>query len=223
MLCREKLIVALDSPDYDKIISLVETIGDDVFCFKVGMQCFYLFGEKIIREIKKRGHKVFLDLKIHDIPNTASEAVKSLSDLEVDFLTYHLSGGEHMIEQMKKAQENFAPQLRLLGVSYLTSLSMDYIHKIYGDYKIQDLFKLASDYKTDIVCAANDISQQLPHSSYFCPGIRMNQDKSHDQKRVVTPSKALDHGADFIIMGRSITESRSPSQIIKQINKEINK
>ncbi|MFH1622746.1 MAG: orotidine-5'-phosphate decarboxylase [Candidatus Omnitrophota bacterium] len=214
---RTELIVALDVDSYKKAEQLINSLYPKVKFFKVGSQLFTACGPSIIKMIKKRGAKVFLDLKFHDIPNTVKNAVKSAAKLKVDILTVHLSGGLDML----KAAASVTKKIKIVGVTVLTSKKEKNILR-----KVLQLAKLAKQAKLDgVVCsvqeAANVRSACGKNFSIITPGIRPKGSTLGDQKRVASAKDALSAGADFIVVGRPITEANNPKKAAQQIIKEI--
>jgi orotidine-5'-phosphate decarboxylase len=230
-----KVIVALDGMDIEQTIQLLKSCNGEILTAKIGMELFYKYGPKFLLHIKKQfGIEIFLDLKLHDIPNTVAGAIRSLKGLPVKFLTIHLAGGKEMIKRAKEARDKYIPDCKLLGVTYLTSLSSSEFENIWGikDSNINDqfskMFSLALNSKIDgIILSANelrDVSDFETNSDHslikICPGIRfkdeINSNKIGDQKRVQTPDQAVRDGANYLVMGRSLTKA-------KNINIQINK
>ncbi len=212
-----KVIPALDGMNKTEVFEFLDKIGDNFEVVKIGMELFYKEGHSIVNEIhSKTGKKIFLDLKLYDIPNTVRGAIKSLSGLPIEFLTIHLSGGDEMIQGALEQAKQSLPTTKLLGVSYLTSLDDSYFHAI-QDLKSDDiseafkrLFDLAE--KTSIhgiVCSPLELEQTKNYSFLkVCPGIRFQDEieggNLGDQKRVLSPKDAMGRGASYLVMGRSL-------------------
>ena len=221
----KKIIVALDSNNLNKTIKLVRILKKDVFAFKIGYQFFYNFGLKGYGEVYSICPKIFLDLKLHDIPNTVEMGLESLIKLKPIFTTIHISGGDDMMIASKKNKKN----TKILGVSILTSLDSDQTKKYYNQKNISALVKkfakAAKKNKLDgVVCSPQEIKyirkEVGKNFIIVTPGIRMsNKLKSDDQKRVETPNKAINQGANYLVIGRPITESKDPLKTLKDINK----
>lgn len=212
-----KIIPALDGMNREEVITFLERIQNHFSIVKIGMELFYKEGPDFVKEIHRDyGFEVFLDLKLYDIPNTVAGAIKSLQGLPIKFLTIHLSGGEEMVTRAISQARESIPSTKLLGVSYLTSLDDSYFHQVQGinQGQIQSafdrLFTLADKTKIDgIVCSPLELDQVQSYSFHkVCPGVRFEDEiKSGnigDQKRVLTPYEAINKGADFLVMGRSL-------------------
>lgn len=209
-----KIMIALDFGTRDETIAFLNTFGDEKLFVKVGMELFYRGGFEIIEEIKAMGHNIFLDLKLYDIPNTVAHSIHSLGGLGVDMLTIHTSGGSEMMKSANEIAKLY--DLKLLGVTVLTS--QDESDLIKTDYDlttiINDLANKANEAGLfGIICSAVDIpGMRITNNNlnYITPGIRLIGDDVNDQKRVMTPNSAVANGADFIVVGRSITKSSDP-------------
>jgi len=223
---KDKLIVALDVNNLDEALFLVEELRHTVDFFKVGLELFSACGPAIVEELKRRGLKVFLDLKLHDIPQTVGKALAVLSKLEVDFATVHLLGGEEML---LKAKENCG-NTKLLGVTLLTSLDTCDL-KMLGftassvREEVLKLALLAQKCNLDgVVCSPEEVETlktELPGLIMVTPGIRPQGEGKEDQKRVLSPKEALVKGADYLVVGRPITKASSPSGAALKILKEM--
>ncbi|MBL7197295.1 MAG: orotidine-5'-phosphate decarboxylase [Candidatus Omnitrophica bacterium] len=214
---KDKLIVALDVDDYKKAKQLVKLLYPVVKIFKVGSQLFTACGPEIVKMIQKKGAKVFLDLKFHDIPNTVKRAVEAAARLKVNMLTVHLAGGREMLE----AAVSISKRPKIVGVTVLTSKS-----KVNLRDRVLDLAKLAKDVGLDgVVCSAHEataVRQKFGRNFLIVtPGIRPKGSSFGDQKRVVTPKQAIKNGADFIVVGRPIIKARNPKKAALEILKEI--
>ncbi len=229
-----KTIVALDQMNKKEIFEAINTLHDFEY-FKLGLEIFNQYGRDFIHEfIEKTNKRVFLDLKLHDIPKTVECAIKGLEGLKVDFLTIHLSGGRQMIRSAMSAKNQYLPNTKVLGVSYLTSLGESDFNEIYGikNHQVNDQFKriftLAAEEKIDgLISSPHELSiiksieNKVGHQFIkITPGIRFPHSNSNDQKRFMGPAQAFDHGANYIVMGRAITKSENISETIK-ILKEI--
>ncbi len=223
----KKIIVALDSNNYDKTIKLVNNLKNEVFGFKIGYQFFFNYGLDGYKKIYSVCPRIFLDLKLHDIPNTVRNGIKAISKLKPLFTTIHISGGDTMMKSsgMKKGST------KILGVSILTSIDNKQANKFYNERNISLLVKkfskAAKKNKLDgVVCSPREIKyirkEVGKNFIIVTPGIRIDKNiKSDDQKRVETPKKAIDLGANFLVIGRPITESRNPLKVLKEINRTL--
>lgn len=226
------LIVALDLDNFKQVQSLVLKLGLEITWYKVGLKLFTREGHKILEFLKKQKKKVFLDLKYHDIPNTVVAACREATRLKVDMLTLHTLGGSEMLSSAKKAVLEESRKLKcqppkLLGVTVLTShedLSEIGIARK-PQAQVKKLAMLAKNSKMDgIVCSAQELKslQKILPRDFLrvTPGIRpLGADKG-DQKRVMTPEAAWDLGADYLVMGRPILESKKPNDLIKKIKEK---
>tara|TARA_Y100000590_G_scaffold194326_1_gene220808 strand:+ start:807 stop:1487 length:681 start_codon:yes stop_codon:yes gene_type:complete len=222
----KKIIVALDSSNIDDCIKLVDLIKDHVFAFKIGYQFFFNFGLSGYNKINEKKVKIFLDLKLHDIPNTVKEGVKAISSLNPYFTTIHISGGDEMQKSVVKNKNN----IKVLGVSILTSISNLESVKYYNETNIKNLVKKfvinAKENNLDgVVCSPHEISliNDLASDDFVIvtPGIRLENEESNDQKRFMTPKEAIDLGANYLVIGRPITKSSDPLKKIISINSSI--
>lgn len=212
---KDRVIVALDV-EYEKAVQLVEEIGDLCSFYKVGLSLFYESFEKIISFLKKREKRIFLDLKLHDIPYQVERAVKSLNRFAADFLTVHASAGPETISAARNAA---LPQTKIIAVTVLTSIENDNIQN-----RVMELAKEAVSAGADgIVCSGLEVAlfkKSHPDSLAIVPGVRLNKANTGDQKRVVTPEEAFQNGADYIVVGREITQSNKPAEIFEAIIKK---
>ena len=219
-----KIIVALDSDDLNKTIKLVKSLKKEVYAFKIGYQFFFNFGLTGYKKIYSICPKIFLDLKLHDIPNTVQKGLKALIKIKPIFTTIHISGGDEMM----KSTRIKGGETKILGVSILTSMDKKLIKKYYNETDVSNLVKkfarFAKKNKLDgVVCSPKEIKyirREIGKNFIIVtPGIRINNKiKSDDQKRVETPKKAIDLGANYLVIGRPITESKDPLKVLKDIN-----
>ena len=211
-----------------KIIDETRTNKLDIG-YKFGLEFFYAKGgRKFLSKLK--GKKIFLDLKLNDIPNTSAAAVQSLKDLKnVSYLTIHINGGSDMLKRVKKSSMQINKKLKILGVTVLTSFSETSIQQIGHTKTIKELVKkqavLAKKAKLDgIVCSgyeAKFIKKICKNMEIVTPGIRLPGDGKGDQKRVMTPKEAFKNGATSIVLGRSITKGnikKNIQKLIKSLN-----
>ena len=223
----KKIIVALDSKNINKTIKLVKILKKDVYCFKLGYQFFFNFGLEGYKKIFTICPKIFLDLKLHDIPNTVEKGLEALVKMRPIFTTIHISGGDEMMEATRLIKKN----TKILGVSILTSMDNKQTLKYYNQKKVSTLVrKFAQSAKKNnldgIVCSPKEIKyirKEIGNNFIIVtPGIRIDKKiKSDDQKRVETPKRAIDLGANFIVIGRPITQSKDPLKVLKEINKTL--
>ena len=223
----KKIIVALDSDNLNETLKLVKILKKEVYAFKIGYQFFFNFGLRGYKKIYSICPKIFLDLKLHDIPNTVKEGIKALIKINPIFTTVHVSGGDEMMKSTKIKNG----KTKILGVSILTSMDNKLTKKYYSKTNVSELVKqfakFAKTNKLDgVVCSPKEIKyirkEVGKNFIIVTPGIRIKKNiKGDDQKRVETPKKAIDLGANFLVIGRPITESKNPLKIIKEINKTL--
>lgn len=221
------VIVALDFKDKETCLEFLDKFDESIFV-KVGMELFYKEGPEIIKLIKERGHKIFLDLKLHDIPNTVGGAFRSLSSLNVEMLNLHIAGGSEMI---KRAKEEL-PNSTLLGVTMLTSIDEKTMHdeilinsRLSVEQVVLSYARFGKESGLDgIVCSAQEVpkvKEELgPEFLTVTPGIRPQGEDTGDQKRVVTPEDARNLGSDYIVCGRPIARSEDPVSSYRKIREE---
>ena len=225
----KRIIVALDSNNLKKIKSLVTILKKEVFAFKIGYEFFLNFGLDGYREIKNISPRIFLDLKLHDIPNTVKNAIRAIEKLKPTLTTIHISGGDIM---QQASVLNNKRKIKILGVSILTSLNSSQTKKYYNENNIKKLVNNFVNYakknKLDgVVCSPLEIKivRKILGKKFIIvvPGIRPKNynKKNDDQKRIIDPKKAIEFGADYLVIGRPITESKNPLKEIKKINKSI--
>ncbi len=225
----QKIIVALDSNNIKKTKCLVSKLKNEVFAFKIGYEFFLNFGIQGYKDIKRICPKIFLDLKLHDIPNTVQKGIIAIHKLAPILTTIHISGGDEMQKASINIRKN---KIKILGVSILTSLDSRQTKKYYNESNINKLVKkyvnFAKRNKLDgIVCSPLEIKfiRKIVDSRFLIvvPGIRPKTYKTiDDQKRFVSPEDAIQLGANLLVIGRPITESKNPLKTIKEINKSIN-
>ena len=223
------VIIALDFPNSSDTFSFLNKLrGSSRKPFvKIGMELFYSEGADIVRRIKDAGHRIFLDLKLHDIPNTVYSAVRSLSILQPDMLNVHASGS---IDMMKAAHDAVSPDTVLIAVTLLTSLSAEKLKdELLITSSINDtVIHYAENAKkaglNGVVCSPLEAGKI--HESIGCdfltvtPGIRFSDDSLEDQMRVTTPERAKELGSDYIVVGRPVTRSDKPLEVYERCIKE---
>jgi orotidine-5'-phosphate decarboxylase len=217
---RERLIVALDLSTAAAARKIVAAVGDSAHAYKVGMQLYTAEGPSYVRELVGSGHRVFLDLKYHDIPNTVGAAVREAAQLGVSMLTVHASGGGKMLGSAVDAARDANPDLLVLAVTVLTSLGDNELGKIglRGGVldQVRRLAALAiSNGCRGVVASALEASALREEFgrdfAIVTPGVRPAGSGPHDQARVVTPAEAIAAGASHIVVGRPITEASDPT------------
>jgi orotidine-5'-phosphate decarboxylase len=228
MRAKEKIIVPLDVASLAKARDLIGQLGGKVGCFKVGLQLFTAAGPSIIEEVKATGSKIFLDLKFHDIPNTVGQAVRSACAMEVDMLTIHLCGGSEMCQAAVEGRAESATLL--LGVTVLTSQNDRTLAEIGTKANVaEQVLLLATLAKatgiTGLISSPREVRALRDRfGSYFTivtPGVRASGTSSDDQKRVMTPLEAIEAGADYLVIGRSITAATDPVAALRGIVEEM--
>lgn len=234
---QEKLIVALDLNDINKIKLIVDRLHNVVSYYKIGAIPFTYFGPEVVKFLKERGLKVMLDLKYHDIPNTVARACEGAMEIQVDLLTLHISGGFMMMEEAVKAVSLISDvkkisRPKLLGITVLTSIDEAYFKDLFGDIKrtIEEqvifLARLAQSAGLDgVVASAQEITKirQTCTNDFLIvtPGIRPEGEAGDDQARTMTAGQAIKAGVDFIVVGRPIVAAKDPLQAAKNIIKEM--
>ncbi len=227
MIPAEKIIVALDTQDPQKFHQLLNDLAGENVWVKIGMEIFYSIGPDAVFKAKDLGLKVFLDLKLHDIPNTVAQGLKSLSRLPIDMVNVHAAGGKVMMEKSFEAIEKLPNRPLLIAVTQLTSTTqeqMNHDQKIQGTVESSVLHyaKLAKDCHFDgIVSSPLEVKaiKELLGRSFLTvtPGIRPSGNDLNDQKRVMTPIEAINIGTDYMVIGRPITQSTNPKQALWDI------
>ena len=226
------VIIALDFKDMDTTLKFLDQFDEKLYV-KVGMELFYGAGLEIIKEIKKRGHYIFLDLKLHDIPNTVKKAMKNLALLGVDMVNLHAAGGSKMMiaakEGLVEGSEGRKTPL-LIAVTQLTSTNQEMMN---NEQHIPGLVfdsvvgyaRLACECGLDgVVCSPLEAKavKEACGKEFLAvtPGIRLASSKKDDQERITTPKMAKEIGSDYIVVGRPITQSENPVLAYQEIRKE---
>ena len=218
-----RLIVALDVGTFEKAKELVDKLAGHVGIFKVGPELFTGCGPKIIEYINKKKKKVFLDFKFLDIPNTVKKATLQAAQHKVFMLTLHTTGGLHMLREAAGAVKDIKNRPLLVGVTVLTSTEVENTTE-----EVLKLSKIAHAAGLDgIVCSAKEtkhVKEIFGNELLIVnPGIRPEWAAKNDQKRVATPKEAMINGANFIVVGRPITEAKNPAHAAEKILKELKK
>lgn len=225
-----ELILALDCEDRKSALDLIKPLQGHLEWVKIGLQMFTAYGLPFVHEIKSMGYNVFLDLKLHDIPNTVAKAILSLSSASIDLLTIHASGGSEMCAYAVKARDESNPNLKLLAVTVLTSMNQQQMEALNVNKPVQDhvldLAKISVDANVDgIVSSTHELKllrETLGNDPLIVtPGIRPKGADLNEQKRVMTPSDAKELGADYIVVGRPIYKSEDPLESVKSILEDI--
>ena len=224
------LILALDVETRETAIEVLDRLGASLEWVKIGLQLFTAYGPDFISEIADRGYKIFLDLKLHDIPNTVAKAVQSISKLPVSLLTLHASGGAEMLKWAQKARNEHAPDLNLLAVTVLTSMNAEQLRSLNVSAEPAAQVKHLANISLQsgiqgLVCSPLELpllrSQFGSDPIIVTPGIRPEGSDSNEQKRIMTPGNAAAAGASYIVVGRPILKAEDPVAIVKAIGAEI--
>ncbi len=222
----KSFIVALDLTSGAEALAMVDRLGEQANYHKVGSQLFTREGPGLVSELKDRGRKVFLDLKYHDIPNTAARAVEAAAELGVDMLTLHAAGGTAMMAAARDAVGDDGPLL--VGVTLLTSFNAADVEDVW-DKEIRSIREevgrlagLAADAGLDgVVASALEVEAlKRKHGSEFIvvtPGIRLEGEPVADQARTATPAEAIRAGADYLVVGRSVYAAADPTAAFKRL------
>ena len=226
-MSESRVIVALDFPKADAALKLALTLNPALCKVKVGKELFVSAGPDIVEKLARLGFDVFLDLKFHDIPNTIASACRAAANLGAWMINVHVTGGRAMLDAARKAVPG--PQPKLVAVTLLTSLTSDDLNDlgIAGghDAVVLRWAKLAHECGLDgVVCSpleAAMLKQSLGKVFLtVTPGIRLGESRD-DQKRVSTPIQAIEYGADYIVIGRPVTEAKNPYEVLCDINQQI--
>lgn len=231
----DRLIVALDVSTMDAMKEIVTSLGDAVSFYKVGMELFYAEGEQTVRYLQEQNKQVFLDLKLHDIPNTVAHGVSSLTRLGANLITMHGQGGPVMMKAAVQAARETAEQLgveraKLLAITVLTSFDDEAWTSTGGQLPISNqvirLAKLAKECGMDgVVCSALEAKmiREACGDDFLIvtPGIRPSFAATNDQKRIATPASALQDGASRLVIGRPITQAENPREAVRLIIEEM--
>jgi orotidine-5'-phosphate decarboxylase len=226
---RERLIVALDVSNAGEALVLVQRLGHLVHWFKIGLELYLAEGNRIVEKVRERGHSVFLDLKLHDIPNTVAGAIRSVAASGAGKLTVHAAGGHAMLAAAQEAAESTPSAPHLLAVTVLTSMDQAQLAAtgVSASPSEQALRLAGLAYAAGIrgfVASSLEIAElraAYPDSKLVIPGIRPAGATTGDQKRVATPGAAIADGADYLVVGRPITRAADPVAAAQAILDEI--
>ena len=224
-----QVIIALDVPTLDEAMGLVDSLGGETDFYKVGLELFTREGPSVVQALLGRHKRIFLDLKLHDIPNTVARAVGRARDLDVELLTLHATGGRPMMEA---AAEAAGDDLTLLGVTVLTSMTASDLEDSWGrevdslEEEVVRLARLAQASGIGGVVAS--VRETAPIKNVLgsdlvvvTPGIRLAGDDAHDQARISTPAEAVAAGADYLVIGRSVTQASDPAEALRRVYEEV--
>ena len=226
METKKYIFCALDFSELEKTISFTKIIKDHIGGIKLGLEFFTKNGIKGVEELKKIGLPIFLDLKLHDIPNTVKQSLKNVLDLSPNYVTVHLSGGLQMLEELKHIKK----KTKIIGVSMLTNLD-EYDLKRMGFNNgkksfVDNLVKIGVKAGIDgIVSSPREVKylkKKYRNLIFVTPGIRLPNHSKDDQKRIETPRFAVQAGSNILVIGRPITKSKNPLNSIEKIIENIN-
>ena len=212
----KRLIIALDTDDLNLVKKLSAFFDPKLCLMKVGLQLYIAHGKEVLDYLSEQGFEIFLDLKLHDIPNTVAKSIKEIQKFNIKMTTIHSQGGIEMIN----AALDQSNDIKILAVSLLTSLDKQDVSRLYDndfEKQFEMLLKVITDTKTHgIVCSSHELVKISDNNLIkVVPGIR-NVDVSDDQKRIMSSKAAYENGADFIVVGRPIINSENPSKEYKK-------
>jgi orotidine-5'-phosphate decarboxylase len=218
-----KLCIALDDPCLQHINQLLSRLDPEYCWLKVGSILFTQHGPKIIKDLRRQGFAVFLDLKFHDIPNTVAQAVAAAVKLDVAMLTVHAAGGSKMLQAACTAAEN---KLSVVAVSCLTSMQAADMQQVGVQGSVAEIVDMRADLAiasgcAGLVCSPHELASlrsKYAEAALVCPGIRLTTSAHQDQVRVSTPEFALSNGADYLVVGRAITAARDPDAVLAELS-----
>ena len=221
-----EIILALDVESRSNASSILKATGEQLKWVKVGLQSYLRDGPDLLSEIAGMGKRIFLDLKLHDIPNTMSKALESLSSLPINMLTVHATAGPDALSKCSKEAKTMMPEVTLLAVTVLTSMDKGNLSAIGVDSPVEEqvikLATLASESGIGgVVCSPLELeilrTALPPETKLVTPGIRPSGSDHGDQKRIMTPSQAHRAGADYLVIGRPILAAPEPSDALAKI------
>ena len=223
-----RIIVAIDTYDLQEANAILDQLNPDLCKIKIGSVVFNSLGKSFLQEVSSRGFKIFLDLKLHDIPNTVHEAILGFHDCSIDMLTVHLSGGEEMLKKAMLAGKSI--NAKVIGVSILTSLEESDTLSLFDnklDHQIRNLFEMAVKANLDgVVCSPHELEMSNiilnSDSIKITPGIR-DIAVEDDQARTMSAKEAIEKGATFLVIGRPITQALEISTALKTFSDSIEK
>ena len=219
------IIVAVDETQLDSFKQIVDSLDSNLCMIKVGSVSFNAIGHEAIQYVASKGFEIFLDLKLHDIPNTVKKSIEGLISLPISMMTIHTSGGLEMMKIAMNAVKD--TNIKIFGVTALTSLSdedTDVIFKRTASDQVAAMLDLAQEAKIDgVVCSPHELDLVVARKSLLSitPGIRLSESED-DQSRVMTPNDAISKGANHIVIGRPITDAPIISEALLEIYNSIN-
>ncbi len=224
------VIIACDFSTKTELLEFLDLFKEEKPFVKIGMELFYSNGPDIVKEVKSRGHKIFLDLKLHDIPNTVYKAMKNVARLGADMTNVHAAGTIEMMMAAQKAIDEVNPSTQLIAVTQLTSTSQEAMqNELWIDHDINDTvvhyaLNAQAANLSGVVCSPLEAGLIRKHCNKdfitVTPGIRFADSVSDDQKRITTPTKAKEIGSNYIVVGRPITASSDPVSAYRRCMKE---
>ena len=229
-LMHPRVIVALDFSDSQAALRLTDSLSPQSCRLKVGKELFTSAGPALVTTLVQRGFDIFLDLKFHDIPNTVAQACRMAARLGVWMLNVHALGGREMMQAAREALGESTAAPRLIAVTVLTSMSAADLREIgVADNPVDEVSRLAAlanDCGLDgVVCSAQEaalVREQFGEQFLrVTPGIRLPESAADDQKRIMTPTRALESGASYLVIGRPVTRATNPAEVLDRINIEI--
>ena len=218
------IIVAIDETQPSSFKQTVDSLDSDLCMIKVGSVSFNAIGHEALTYVASQGFEIFLDLKLHDIPNTVKKSIEGLVSLPISMMTIHTSGGLEMMKAAKKAVSD--TNIKIFGVTALTSLSDEDASIIFqrtASNQVKAMLDLAQEAQIDgVVCSPHELDLVLERKSLLSitPGIRLSE-SADDQSRVMTPKDAISKGADYIVIGRPITNAPNISEALQEIHDSI--
>ncbi len=224
------VIIACDFSSKEETLNFLSHFKEEKPFLKIGMELFYATGLDFVKDLKKEGYKIFLDLKLHDIPNTVYKAMKVIASSKADIINVHASGTAEMMRAAQKAIDEVSPESALIAVTQLTSTSEEVMQKeLLIDASVNETVKKYAQNAKEaglkgVVCSPLEVSivKEACGDNFISvtPGIRFADSKADDQKRITTPSKAKEIGSDFIVVGRPITAAENPVEAYRRCVEE---
>lgn len=216
-LMQDRFMVALDVPDMERALAMQEKIGGEAGWLKVGLRLFVAEGPALVRKLAEE-HKIFLDLKFHDIPNTVAEAVESAGKLGVQMLNVHAGGGPDMLKRASEAASGF-PEMKLIAVTVLTSDPMSPEDAV---SVALERARMTQDAGLDgVVCSVHEVAaiKQACGAGFITvtPGIRWGGQGVQDQKRIANPGYAIESGSDYLVVGRPVLQADEPALVVREV------
>ena len=220
----KRIICAVDTNDMNRAVDIILAVRDYVGAIKLGLEFFLKYGLSGVKELNRHQIPIFLDLKLHDIPNTVTSALEVIRDVDIFMTTIHVSGGVHMMQSAAEILKG--TNVLLIGVTVLTSLNSNDLRMLGVDYNVLDISKKLSSLAFDnglngVICSAHEVRHLRQNFDkdflLVTPGIQVAMVGNTDQKRVMTPEAAIENGADYMVIGRAITNAPDPSKAVRDI------